>query len=80
MTTFTESTVEDAALAWLEAAGWRIARGPDIAPESATKHRKRGRIVCMASMPSQPFSWSAMQRQEPCLAMSRRGNLQSADA
>ena len=27
----TESTVEDAALAWLESPGWRIARGFDIA-------------------------------------------------
>lgn len=27
--TFTESTVEDAALAWLEASGWRVAHGPD---------------------------------------------------
>jgi type I restriction enzyme R subunit len=37
---FTESTVEDAALAWLEAAGWRIAHGPDIAPDmlSAERH------------------------------------------
>jgi hypothetical protein len=30
---FTESTVEDADHAWLEAAGWRIAHGPDIAPD-----------------------------------------------
>ncbi len=29
---FTESTVESAALAWLEAAGWQVAYGPDIAP------------------------------------------------
>lgn len=29
---FTESTVEQAALAWLEGVGWRIAHGPDIAP------------------------------------------------
>lgn len=31
-TGFTESTVENAALAWLESAGWEIAHGPDIAP------------------------------------------------
>ena len=30
--TFTESTVEDAALAWLESIGWQVAHGPDIAP------------------------------------------------
>jgi len=29
---FTESVVEQAALAWLESAGWQIAHGPDIAP------------------------------------------------
>ena len=29
---FTESTVEQAALAWLESAGWQIAHGPDTAP------------------------------------------------
>jgi len=28
---FTESTVEAAALACLEAIGWRVAHGPDIA-------------------------------------------------
>ena len=33
MTAFTESVVEQAALAWLESAGWRIAHGPDIAPD-----------------------------------------------
>ena len=31
MTTFTESIVEDAALAWLESLGWSIAHGSDIA-------------------------------------------------
>ena len=32
MNSFTESTVESAALAWLESAGWQVAYGPDIAP------------------------------------------------
>lgn len=32
MSTFTESTVEDAALAWLEAVGWQTAHSPDITP------------------------------------------------
>lgn len=31
MTAFTESVVEDAALAWLEARGYRVLHGPDIA-------------------------------------------------
>lgn len=34
--TFTESMVEQAALAWLEAIGWRIAHGPDISPAGDT--------------------------------------------
>jgi len=40
MSTFTESTVEEAALAWLESAGWRIAHGPDIAPDMPTAERR----------------------------------------
>jgi type I restriction enzyme R subunit len=35
MTEFTESTVEAAALAWLEAAGWQVAHGPNIAHGTA---------------------------------------------
>jgi type I restriction enzyme R subunit len=31
MTSFTESVVEDAALAWLEALGYAMLHGPDIA-------------------------------------------------
>jgi len=29
---FTESTVEDAALAWLAELGWAVKHGPEIAP------------------------------------------------
>lgn len=36
---FTESTVEQAALAWLEAAGWQVAHGPDIAPDMPAAER-----------------------------------------
>jgi len=32
----TESDIEEAALAWLEDAGWRIAHGPDISPDGDT--------------------------------------------
>ena len=39
MTGFTESTVEDAALAWLESLGWSIAHGPDIAPDTPGAER-----------------------------------------
>jgi type I restriction enzyme, R subunit len=38
MTTFTESVVEDAALAWLKSLRWTIKHGPGIAPgEPATE-------------------------------------------
>ena len=36
---FTESEVEEAALAWLAAIGWSIAHGPDIAPETPGAER-----------------------------------------
>ena len=39
MTTITESTVEDAALAWLESLGWSVAHGPDIAPDTPGAER-----------------------------------------
>jgi type I restriction enzyme, R subunit len=37
--TFTESEVEDAALAWLEALDWTVAHGPDIAPDMLAAER-----------------------------------------
>ncbi|GAB4297654.1 MAG: type I restriction endonuclease subunit R [Desulfuromonadia bacterium] len=40
MTTFAESVVEDAALAWLKANGWQIAHGPDIAPDMLAAERR----------------------------------------
>jgi type I restriction enzyme R subunit len=36
---FTESDVEDAALAWLESLGWSVLHGPDIAPGELTAER-----------------------------------------
>ena len=39
MTAFTESVVEDAALAWLKSLGWSITHGPDIAPEAPAAER-----------------------------------------
>ncbi|MEX0789675.1 MAG: type I restriction endonuclease, partial [Actinomycetota bacterium] len=36
---FTESVVEDAALAWLEAIGWQVVHGPEIAPDAVTAER-----------------------------------------
>ena len=43
---FTESTVEDAALSWLETLGWRVAYGPDIAPDTLGAERSDyGQVV-----------------------------------
>jgi type I restriction enzyme R subunit len=36
---FTESAVEAAALDWLQAIGWQIAHGPDIAPDMPLAER-----------------------------------------
>jgi type I restriction enzyme R subunit len=42
----TESVVEDAALAWLESIGWRLAHGTDIAPDTlAAERRDYGEVV-----------------------------------
>ncbi|MDR7496021.1 MAG: HsdR family type I site-specific deoxyribonuclease [Armatimonadota bacterium] len=43
---FTESVVEEAALGWLETAGWRVAHGPDIAPDMpAAERRDYGEVM-----------------------------------
>lgn len=43
---FTESVVEDAALAWLEALGWTVKHGPDMAPgELAAERSDYGQVV-----------------------------------
>ena len=48
MTRFTESVVEDAALAWLQAIGWQVALGPDIAPDMPAAERTGfGEVVLM---------------------------------
>jgi len=36
---FTESVVEDAALAWLEHIVWQVAHGPDVAPDTPGAER-----------------------------------------
>jgi type I restriction enzyme R subunit len=47
MPAFTDSVVEQAALAWLETAGWRVAYCPDIAPNelSADRHDNGGAML-----------------------------------
>jgi type I restriction enzyme R subunit len=49
MSAFTESVVEDAALAWLEAIGWPIAHGPDIAPDMLAAERASYGEVALGS-------------------------------
>ena len=39
MTAFTESTVESAAIAWLESLGWAVKHGPEIAPGELAAER-----------------------------------------
>ena len=39
MTTLTESDVEQVALEWLANLGWKVARGPDIAPDTSRAER-----------------------------------------
>ncbi len=43
---FFESVVEDAAFAWLEASGWQVAHGPEIAPDMPAAERANyGEVV-----------------------------------
>jgi type I restriction enzyme R subunit len=46
MTRFSESVVEEAALAWLESIGWQVAHGPEIAPDMPAAERANyGEVV-----------------------------------
>lgn len=52
MAQFTESIVEDAALAWLEALGYAILHGPDIAASMLGTERRDPNyrdVVCVPS-------------------------------
>ena len=46
--TLAESHVEDAALAWLRAVGWKLAFGPDLAPDGAAAERGSYREAVLA--------------------------------
>jgi len=46
---FTESVVEQAALAWLERIGWHVAHGPDIAPDMPAAERRDDGDVALAN-------------------------------
>ena len=48
MSGFTESVVEDAALAWLEALDYQVLHGPDIAPGEPAAERNRYEDVVLA--------------------------------
>ena len=61
MTPITESIVEEAALSWLESAGWKVAQGPDlsacdaqagIAPDTLGAERDDTNIGLF------PFNWT----------------------
>ena len=54
MKAFTESTVEAAALAWLESIGWRIAHGPDAAPDMLVAERADYREVVLSDVALEP--------------------------
>lgn len=45
MQSFTESVVEEAALAWLESLGWTVKHGPKIAPGEPDAEYVVGRRV-----------------------------------
>ena len=46
MAAFTESTVEAAALAWLESVGWAVRNGTEIAPgEPAAERADYGQVA-----------------------------------
>lgn len=52
MTTFTESTVEDAALTWLESCGWSTAHGPDVTPDTPGAERGDDGAVVLERPPA----------------------------
>ena len=74
MTAFTESTVEAAALAWLESSGWRVAHGPGIAPGPVCVRTRTGRHA-----PGRAAKGSARHSRSPRLALGRRGTWRSAE-
>ena len=51
-----ESTVETAALAWLEGCGWAVANGPDIAPDTAERGARRLRPGRAGAAPADPLA------------------------
>jgi len=62
MTGFSESVVEQAALAWLESEGWNVINGAEIAPGEPTAERESYRDVLLVRR-----LWEAMVRLNPGL-------------
>ena len=54
MTTITEAHVEQAALEWLADLGWRVAHGPDIAPDAPGAERTDYGQVVLERWPRKP--------------------------
>ena len=55
MIILSESTVEQAALNWLENLGWQVAHGPDIAPDTLNAERNDYRQVVLSSACGMPW-------------------------
>lgn len=64
MTAFTESTVEQAALAWLESLGWRVTHGLEIAPCEAGAERTEDGLVVPALVKGSPERFRAASRRK----------------
>jgi hypothetical protein len=67
---FTESTVESAALGWLAATGWRVAYGPDVAPDMPAAERGDYGEVVLARRQAFPSAGAQPYDQPPCLTQS----------
>ena len=62
MSTFSESTVESAAFAWLSELGWQVKHGPEIAPDGLFAERQDyGQVVLNQRL------WDALARLNPDL-------------
>lgn len=56
MPAFTESVVEDAVLAWLEAAGYEVLHGPDIAARKPGAERGDWLVVSEFTLPGRRYT------------------------
>ena len=61
---FTESVVEEAALAWLESLCWRVTHGLEIAPGEAGAERTEDGLVVPAPVKGSPKRFRAASRRK----------------